>query len=647
MNCKRTIVSAGLAAGLLATLVLAACGGGSSGDTSPSAPPKSTASGADTFLLFPNPQVQPDGSLQTNSSAYSQAYYTAIDPSNEKDTLAKWKAANGFDSGTGTQVTVLFGDLRDLGYGRRMTGRQNPDGTVAFLVENYLTNPGGAYAYSPLSLESAILQDTRWRLFYNAIEFSPGVGGGAAFAKFFNFNTATGQRELTVDLDGRGAKAMPGACISCHGGRGDALTPLDMAGRPLFNLVQNSASQSRGDAEAHLHPFEVGTFDFSSKSGFTRASQEAALKTLNKFVLCTYPLPAPSGASEDACRRPATESEWQGTAAELIKNAYGGDGLPNAAFIDTFVPRDWLTSGQSTLYRNVVASSCRACHILRGSAGQSDIDFQTFAKFQGYSDRIKAHVLDRGNMPLAKTVFDAFWGSDKPDKLAIFLEGQGIIARDAAGAVLQPGRPVADPGPDRVVKQGTTGLSAAGSLFADSYHWTIVSGPAAGATLDNADTTHPTFVATQNGTYGVQLVASKASVQSAPVRLKIVVNNALNPTPAAIRFADIKAKFQTAACISCHSPGGSLPRPPVFFTEIDRNGSGGLPDATDDAWFYAEIRGRINFTDIVASPLLRKPAGDHHGGALVSGFDATKAPGEATRADYDLFLNWILNGAPQ
>ena len=37
----------------------------------------------------------------------------------------------------------MFGDRRDLGYGRRMTVRQNVDGTVAAVVENYLVRSLG------------------------------------------------------------------------------------------------------------------------------------------------------------------------------------------------------------------------------------------------------------------------------------------------------------------------------------------------------------------------------------------------------------------------------------------------------------------------------------------------------------------------
>lgn len=640
---------------IAAAIVLSACGGGGGGGTSadinPKADPEPAAvAGPDSFLLFPNPQVQADGTVQMNTAAYQQAYYAAIDPNNAKDTLAKWKAANGWDSGTGTQITVVFGDKKDLGYGRRMNARRNADGTLAFYVENYLIKNNGAYAYSTLNLDAAVARDTQWMVGVNAIEFSPGPNGGVPFPKFYNFNAVTGQRAVFVDLDGRGDKAMPGPCISCHGGRGDALMPADATGKQKFNLVQNGVSQARGDVQAHMHHFEVDSFDFSSTPGFTRADLEPAIKTINKWILCTYPLPAPSTAPEDACRRPAGPAEWQGTAADLIKSAYGGDGLPNATYSDNYVPASWVNAGQSTLYKEVVAPSCRTCHVMRGTALQSDLDFTSYEKFRDYSDRIKAHILDRGNMPLAKIVYDAFYGSTRPELMATFLQDQGYTARSSNGAALRPGRPIADPGPARVVKQGATALSARGSLFATAYQWSIVSGPTGGATLTNAATASPTFTATANGTYVLQLIASAGSTQSVPAQLTIVVNDQLTPAPSAIRFADIKAVLQSnlAGCTAagCHSVGGgTAASAPVLYTEVDRNGDGVI-DATDDQWFYTEVRSRINFTDLAASPLLRKPSNHHHNGLLRPGFDASKQPGETARANYDLFLNWILNGAP-
>ena len=125
---------------LACLLALAGCGQRNSGDPKDPGP----VTGPDAFLLFPNPLVRADGTLEMNSADYARAYYAAVDPNGDKDTLAKWRAANGFDSGSGTQVTVVFGDVRDLGYGRRMTARQNVDGTIAFVVENYRSSPATA-----------------------------------------------------------------------------------------------------------------------------------------------------------------------------------------------------------------------------------------------------------------------------------------------------------------------------------------------------------------------------------------------------------------------------------------------------------------------------------------------------------------------
>ena len=659
------------AASLILTLLLSACGGGGGGENvvTPAAPPSAPPSASavtipNMFLLFPNPVTLADGSMEMNTETYARTYYEAIDPANAKDTLAKWKAANGFGNVPGAlgEVAATFGDVRDLGYGRRMSARQNPDGTIAMFVENYLVNAGDGYTYSPLNLDAAIAAaqgaaangtrlDNRWHVGTNAIEFSPGPNGGAPFVKFYTFSPTTGERLLMANLDGRGAKAMPGICINCHGGRGDPLTPLAADGKPRFPLVQNSVSQHRGDVQARMQLFNLDILDFASTAGFTRVELEPVLKTMNKMVLCSYPLPAPSAFPEDACRPVASlasTNEWQGTAAGMLKAAYGGDGMPAAVFSDNYVPANWLTAGQSTLYRNVAHQACMTCHRLRGTGNQSDIDFMSYAKFQGYSDRIKAHVIDRGNMPLAKIVSEHFWASTAPNELALWLDnlGLGYAARDGGGAALRPGRPIADPGPARTVRRGPLTLSASNSLYATTYNWSITTNPGNAGTLTNATSATPTFTATADGTYILQLVAGNGSTSSAPASLKLVVNNGLAPAPSAIRFADVKAVLQTAGCTTCHTPAAVTARPPIFYIDTDRNSDGTI-DTIDDAWFYKEVRGRVNFTDIVASPLLRKPSNNHHNGLLQPGFDTSLEPGSAGRANYDMILNWILNGAPQ
>ena len=671
MTGKRSLLPLGAFA--LACL-LSACTQKDSGD-----PVVQPVTGPNSFLLFPNPQKQDDGTLQTDSVAYAQAYYAAIDPLNEKDTLAKWMNANGFGTG-GTEVTVVFGDTRDLGYGRRMTFRRNVNGTIAAMVENYLAYSVADYTYNSVNLDAAVVRDQRWHVGTNGIEFSP-APNGQTFAKFFTFNPTTGERLLTASLDGRGQKAMPGICISCHGGRADPLTPV--GGFPR-----------EGNTRARLQPFHVDSFGFSDSPGFTRAEQEAKLKTINQLVLCTYPLAAATTFPEDSCRPIVSFDEfgnqWQSTAAEMIKSWYGGDNMPSGTFSDTYLPNPVLNPsnpgwvGQEALYNGVVAPYCRVCHILRGTANQDDIDFMSFAKFQGYADRIKAHVFDRGNMPLAKIINQRFWSSNAPELLATFLGDNGFNVRDSSGTVLRPGRPIADPGPDRTTRRIVT-LSGSNSLFASTYNWSIVSKPnGSTATLDGASTsTSPTplFSTNIDGTYVVQLVVGNGGASSSPEQLTLNVVDSLLPDPSLIRFSDIRAILQSPAlpCTGCHNDAlstgasGTPPfeptccgTPPIFYTDYNRGGAfsagtagDGIYNANsgdDDYWFYKALRGRANLTDVIASPLLRKPTGHHHNGGHVFDFNNTTpctAPcsgfatyGDFYRAQYNTFVNWIVNGAP-
>ena len=668
MRCARFMAWATLVG---VSFLLTACGGGgsgtsTSGDINPFVRAAAVATGLDRFLLYPNPVVSASGVFEVASAEYAVAYYQAIDPANTKDTVAKWKAANriGDTSGGQEEYSVVIGDQRDLGYGRRMTAHKNPDGTMAFIVENYLA--GGYGGYTPLSLEAAIKEVPQWHLGTNAIEFGPGplagTGGRPAdgnFVKFYTFDPKTGERLNTLSLDGRPAKAMPTVCISCHGGRGDPLTPPDGTGKKLFALVMNSYSQHRGDVQAQLHPFEASAFDYSTIAGHRRSDLEGRIKEINKMVLCALPFPA-GGVPiqpEDLCRRVAGFAEYQGTAAAHLKDMYGGDGLPLATSktADTYVEASWTAAGQDGLYLNVVAPACRVCHLLRGTGFQNDISFETFGRFDSYKDRIKAHVVDRGNMPLAKLIYDRFRATvSMVQTMAAYLVGDlsglGFNSGFSDGN-LAPERPIADPGPDRVVLQGATTLSAAMSLYSSTYQWSIIGGPGGGASLSGATSRNPVFTATLDGLYTVQLIASNSTTSSASAQLRIKVDSALGYVPTLVTFGGaggIKDTLQNGGggCTGCHQPGGG---PPILYISYDRAGTGGGTEnsATNDNWFYTELRGRINFTDWIASPLLRKPSGHHHGGGQRAGFDTSAPVGDAARADYDKFVSWIVNGAPE
>ena len=661
-----------LAAAALVAAVLAACTQPNTGDQ----PAPSTApQGLNRFLLFPNPVQMNAGGFETDTTAYATAYYAAIDPNGDKDTIDKWRAKNGFNgfanpARPGTEKLAVFRDTRDLGYGRRMTGRQNTDdNSIAFYVENYNVAPNansGGYA-SVLNVEAAINRDTRWHVGTNAIEWStaqciagidpPDCDSTVRFAKYYNFSSKDGTRQLAVDLDGNGLKAMPGPCITCHGGRGDPLTPPDVnnGGKQRFPLVENSLSRKRGDVQAHLHGMNVDSFEYSPDiAGFAKSDQQATLKQFNQWILCTYPLAGASGGPEDACRFAAGPNEWQGTAAEMIKAWYGGPGMASPTFADTYVPAGWSGSAPNTaVYTGVVAPFCRTCHILRGTGNQNDLDFMTAAKMQGYADRIKAHVFDRGTMPLALIVYNDFWGSDAPNQLASFINPlltppQTVLGSN--GLALRPGRPVADPGPDRMVRTGANAtLSAENSLFAGSFAWSMVTGV---ATITNANSMIATFNAPSAGTYVVKLSVGNGS-QTDSKNVTITVNDAF-PDPANIKFAHVKNVLQNVShstsqasgiCTDCHKVTAvtqPAATPPIWYTDFDRDGSGAI-DATDDAWFAKALEGRVNLTEIEASPLLRKPTGNHHNGKML--LDVTDAVNGGLR-DYSILYNWILAGMP-
>src|SRR4029077_10643049 len=111
------------------------------------------------------------GAFRSAGTKYAEAYYFAIDPSGDKNTLEKWKSANFFGTG-GAEPVAVFRDAKDLGYGRRMTGRRNTsvsdarvDGSVAFYVENYQVTPGAVADYaSELNVEAAVRRDTQWHV---------------------------------------------------------------------------------------------------------------------------------------------------------------------------------------------------------------------------------------------------------------------------------------------------------------------------------------------------------------------------------------------------------------------------------------------------------------------------------------------------
>lgn len=582
---------------------------------------------------------------RTNDPGYASAYYATIDGGDTRDTLEHFKQANAFDDTN--DVHVIFRDTRDLGYGRDMHFHDGGAGTVchtyAFYVNNFVVDDVPGLPYGPLNLDAAIQQVERYHIGTNAIEYGPidadGVGGADdingdgtvdaadCFPRFYNFDPATHQRRLTVDLDGKGDKAMPVPCIVCHGGRADALAPSAVNGNALSKFPRS------GDTFAHLQPLDVGTFEYGDAAPWRRADLEPGLKTINAAVYDSYEVldsRAPSWSYF---------AQWDSSMArELLESWYGGSGLPGA-FDDSYVPAGWVPdpntgdppAGADTLYHSVLANNCRTCHLMRGlpyGNGSDDINFTSWDKFIGYADRIEPLVFDEGIMPLATLTFDNFYDTPAlPQLLGSFLPNFSHVASD--GSLLLPGRPVARAGPDRT-STSPVSVSGVASVFATSYQWSIESMPTgAVATLSNASTVRPTLTASLDGQYTLQLVVSDGTQASDPDTVVVTIDSSMSPAPSALTFTtDIKPVLTSAGCTGCHFPGGG---PPVYYVD---------PGVGDNWDVYTTVRSLVNFEDPEQSRLLRKPSDHHHGGGLRPGFDLA-----GTHDNYDLFLNWILEGA--
>ncbi len=664
-----------------------------------------------------------------DSAAYGAAYYAAVDPDNDKDTLEKWKVANGFydADAAGRVIEPRFRDTKDLGYGRGMRLWTKPDGSLYIFVENFQVRTIPGQEYTSLNLEALLTDNRKHHFGSNAIEFStfpygPGepcaFASGAAcattnpappkFAKFFTFDATLGDqtkpdhvnetRLNEVNLDDRGAKSMPGACIYCHGG---TLRPLRADGSFRDNTLDGSGGNGiDGDVNAKLQLLEVHSFEYGDVSPFTRAEQEPIIKRMNMAIYCSYPnLPADGiqAACAQFCVDPANTADcdgkgtdiltvfgsttiagqWDGGfAAEMAAGWYDDPAIAGmfdrATFNEDYVPLSWQhdsndnmpPAGSEQLFLEVVQPTCFVCHSHRGTtlgsvdtrASGKDIDFNSYEKFISHAEQIKQYVYDSGVMPLSLRGYNAFWAGSSiaPEVLALHLNGllaaDNQIPLDDKGEVARPGAPVVDAGPDRT-STSPVRLFGANSQYLNRYGWRIISQPAGSdAVLTDSNTSRPLFTTSIDGDYEIRLVAAfDSTVVSDSVHIKIDSSmTALTdpPDPKKITFdTHIKPIFSTAGgddlleCDQCHSgtDASKIAGVPVFWLD-DAN-----QPVTGSTW-YDEILSRVDFKDPENSLILTKPSNNHHFGGLRGGFEVGN---QSNRHNYDLILNWILEGAPE
>ena len=311
-------------------------------------------------------------------------------------TFDSWKTGWGFDKPkhASKQVRAVYANKVDLNLQRDMNMIHRGSRGVAGYVCNYPVadpqlpaDPNLTRAIEGEALVACV-----------AMEYSvtPGVNGDRKFTKFLVFDP-TGRLTRFVNLDGRGEKLIPGACVVCHGASpGYARYPEGNGGNP--------------DLGASFLPFDLDNYAFSGLAGFWRSEQESALRTMNFYV------------------RDRTDS----TAAtrELIDGWY-----PTATsnFDGDFVPAGWASENdypydasfnylRKTLsktrivdiYTYVVKPACRTCHVAMTTSFSSMADFEAWAAVisEYVCGNVRSNEARRWSMPNSLVTFDRFWDPD-------------------------------------------------------------------------------------------------------------------------------------------------------------------------------------------------------------------------------------------
>jgi hypothetical protein len=222
------------------------------------------------------------------------------------------------------------------------------------------------------------------------MEYSALAGSSDRFVKFFVFSNgqSSGQLINSANLDGFGEKFVPNLCTNCHGGETYS-SGSDVKLRP-----------ANGAIGASFREFDTDSFKYPGGAVSLPTALRQNFYELNQLVLASNPQPA---------------------IADLIKN--WDTGQPTDPPNTGYVPQAWLQAQKKQLYQDVVAKSCRTCHVaFNNGSPQSGINWTTFSQFSSKKGVIQIYTCgDSKYMPHALMTYRNFWLSlapHRPDVLA-------------------------------------------------------------------------------------------------------------------------------------------------------------------------------------------------------------------------------------
>src|SRR5690606_22923292 len=317
------------------------------------------------------------------SAATAEIYYQTVDPLFRRTTLNDWLFNAGFAAdtegtllpeavnGEGEFAHVLYLNNYDLGFGRDMYTRVEPDGDVYAFVVNYPTLDAG-------------LRKTD-ELVTVVMEFTPpddpslhaSCLAKGRFVKFFTFapdDQGDSQRIGSMNFDGRGERHTPGNCATCHGGSTANLDEIETGawGQPVYRDCGDTNSAFMAwDLDAFLYsdddpaivnaaarPDGTPLVDYLDPAGrWTRAAQEEQFRKMNAAALSTYQTYIAEGG----------DPERVAAIVDLVHGWYSNEpDVPGRTFDGSYTPVGWSATAQvADAYHESFARFCRACHSLR------------------------------------------------------------------------------------------------------------------------------------------------------------------------------------------------------------------------------------------------------------------------------------------
>jgi hypothetical protein len=248
---------------------------------------------------------------------------------------------------------------------------------------------------------------------------------GEPFTRFLIFGP-NGDLLPSVNLDGNGEKFVPGTCVACHGGNnyfalangkfpdGTFSAPL-LPSVPIFGGFPETG-EGGPDLQSYFLPYDVGNFLFSSKHPNTLDDLQLPIFELNSnaFVvdrdIAFQNLRSAPNSISDAFDD--LFDRWYHGGIVFDLNALppssprGGGAPPYGVDTDKF-------------YQNVVARSCRSCHVAMDDANFETKDPVRTPFFLNLVCGQAAHKFPSGDptasyyqMPNSQVTFDRFWLSD-------------------------------------------------------------------------------------------------------------------------------------------------------------------------------------------------------------------------------------------